>query len=233
VTFPAFALAAVLLAAACAPVTTKPTEPPTSGEARTRLFDAETVFQDDWRHVPLSGKTDYRIAHHAGRIAIRAVGRESASALMRRVAVDPVRCRWIEWSWNVSNVQKTADLRVRGLEDVAASVFLLFGDPGFLSDPKPVPTLRYVWTNGRIPPETVIDNPYMPGVVRSLVVKSGPAANGRWITERRDVLADYRVAFGEEPADGIRVIALFTDNDQTKEPIEAFYGRGHMACKGP
>ncbi|NQU60943.1 MAG: DUF3047 domain-containing protein [Rhodospirillales bacterium] len=59
------------------------------------------------------------------------------------------------------------------------------------------------------------------------------AATGRWITERRDVLADYRRAFGAEPGDGIRAVALFTDNDQTKEPIEAYYGRGHMACKEP
>jgi len=228
---------AVLLAAACAPMASAPpTVPPVptapTGD-RTRLFDAETVLLDEWRHVPLAGTTDYRIVMHAGRIAIRAVGRSSASALMRRVAVDPARCRWIEWSWNVSRIQETADLRVKDREDVAASVFLLFGDPGFLFDPQPVPTLRYVWTNGRVAPETVVDNPYLPGVVRSIVVRSGAGAAGRWITERRDVAADYRLAFGRAPEGGIHAIALFTDNDQTQEPVEAYYGQGRMACGGP
>lgn len=224
---------AVMLVAACADIPSPSKVTTTPGDGRTRLFDAETVLEDDWRHVPLRGTTDYRLAVHQGRVAIKATGRESASLLMRKVSIDPARCRWIEWSWSVTKVQNSADLRVRDLEDVAASIFLLFGDPGFLFDPKPVPTLRYVWTNNRLAPETVVDSPYMPGVVRSIVVKAGSGNTGRWITERRDVVADFRRAFGRDPKDGIYAIALFTDNDQTKEPVEAFYGRGYTACKGP
>ena len=121
----------------------------------------------------MRGETEYRLSAVDGEIGIRAIGRRSASGLFRYVDVDPRHCASLKWAWRVDRLQPDADLRVKDREDVAASIFLLFGDPGLLFDPKPVPTLRYVWTNGHVPEETVIDNPYMPGVVRSLVVRSG------------------------------------------------------------
>ena len=142
---------------------TAPSRPHEGGLAATAartLFDVATTIEDQWQHLPLRGKTEYRIAVMAGRVGIRAIGRESASGLIRRVNIDPQMCPVIEWSWYVTKVQASADLRVKEREDVAASLFLLFGDPGFLFDPKPVPTLRYVWTNGSVPKEAIIDNPY-------------------------------------------------------------------------
>jgi hypothetical protein len=35
---------------------------------------------------------------------------------------------------------------------------------------------------------------------------------------------DFRLAFGREPPENVEVIAFFTDNDQTGEPVEAYYG---------
>lgn len=194
------------------------------------LFDAATVIQDQWQHLLLRGETDYRLAVMDGRIAIRATGRYSASGLIRRVAVDPARCPIIEWSWCVTTLQKSADLRVKDREDVAAAVFLLFGDPGFSFDPRPVPTLRYVWTNDSVPAETVVDNPYLPGVVRSIVVESGSARLGGWVTERRNIVDDYVRAFGRPPEASVQAVSIFSDNDQTKEPVEAFYGWGRVVC---
>ena len=36
--------------------------------------------------------------------------------------------------------------------------------------PKQVPSLRYVWTNQRMDVESIVDSPYLPGTVKSLVV---------------------------------------------------------------
>jgi Protein of unknown function (DUF3047) len=35
---------------------------------------------------------------------------------------------------------------------------------------------------------------------------------------------DFRRAFGRDPPPVAEAIALFTDNDQTREPVEAYYG---------
>jgi len=195
------------------------------------VVDPATVLQDGWIHMPLHGTTDYRMTYLDGRLAIRAEPRQSASGLIRRVAIDPARCPILEWTWRVERLQDAADLRVKAADDVAASIFLLFGDPGLLSDPDPVPTLRYVWTNGRLARGAVIDNPYLPGTVRSLVVRNGGGPLGAWVSERRDIAADYWRAFGRAPGAPVGAVVLFTDNDQTGEPALAHYGAARALCE--
>lgn len=222
---------AVLVGAGCAG--TSQLRPRASiGELRESvvLFDATTAIQDDWQHLQFRGATEYRLRSVDAQVAICAVGHESASSLIRWVELDPSRCAVLEWAWQVDLVQPGADLRVKEREDVAASLFLLFGDPGFIADPQPVPTLRYVWTNERVSPETVVENPYLPKTVRSIVIESGTSKTGRWLIERRNVVEDFEKAFGYRPPDTIHAIALFTDNDQTKQPVEACYGWARALC---
>ena len=113
---------------------------------------------------------------------------------------------------------------------MGASIFLLFGDPGLMSNPEPVPTLRYVWPTDHVAPETIIDNPYMEGVVKSLVVRTGEAEKGTWYVQRRNLVDDFVAAFGHRPEDKVRAIAIFTDNDQTEDPVEAYYGWARAIC---
>ncbi len=193
------------------------------------LFAAERAIQDEWQPLRIRGETEYRVTAGAGRIAIRAIGQSSASGLLRRVQINPVHCPQIQWSWRVDRLQETADLGAKEKEDVAASIFLMFGDPGLLVSPKPVPSLRYVWTNRRMDVEAIIDSPYLPGIVKSVVVRSG--SEQEWFVESRNILADFERAFGYFPKADIEAIALFTDNDQTKEPVLAYYEWARVICQ--
>ena len=222
--------ALVLCAWSCATSTKAPALLAEHDGSSIELFAPENVIGDAWRHLQFSGKSTYKITVIGGRIAIRATADNSASGLIRRIDVDPKRCYRILWSWRVDQVQKSADIRMRNREDVAASLYLLFGDPGFLSAPVSVPTLRYVWTNDRVRRESVIDSPYMKGSVRSLVVRNELRLQGQWITEHRDLRDDYRRAFGAAPNAPISAVAIFTDNDQTSEPVTAFYGPAKIIC---
>lgn len=194
------------------------------------LFDTARIIQDEWRHLRLRGETEYRVAAKDGELAIRAIGRKSASGLIRSVELDLVECPWLEWSWLVSAIPIDADIRDKAREDVAASLFLLFGDPRFLTDPEPVPTLRYVWASDHTASGSVVDSPYMPGVVRSIVVQSGSENAGKWLTERRNLVEDFELAFGHSPEDTVHALALFTDNDQTGQPVEAYYAWARASC---
>jgi hypothetical protein len=60
--------------------------------------------------------------------------------------------------------------------------------------------------------------------VRDIVLRSGEDRLGEWLRERRNVVEDFRRAFGRDPPPVAEAIALFTDNDQTGEPVEAYYG---------
>ncbi len=203
-----------------------------AGAGGTRyLFSANTIIEDEWQQLRFQGTTRYRVELFGDRLAIAARGRRSSSGLMRRVEFDTERCPELEWSWSVTVLQPSADIRIKEREDVGASIFLLFGDPGFAFDPSPVPTLRYVWTNKRIAVGSVIDSPYMPGTVRSLVVQNGVNRDGQWSMQRRDVGRDFRTAFGHAPPGPVRAVAILTDNDQTGEDVEAYYEWARISCE--
>ena len=44
-------------------------------------------------------------------------------------------------------------------------------------------------------------------------------------------MADYQAAFGSLPKDRVKAIALFTDNDDTQEPVTAHYGAARLLCR--
>jgi len=59
--------------------------------------------------------------------------------------------------------------------------------------------------------------------VRMIVAESGAANLGKWVTIRRNVAADFRTAFGEDPP-AISGVVLATDTDNTGESATAYYG---------
>ena len=65
------------------------------------------------------------------------------------------------------------------------------------------------------------------------VVQGGIVSPLAWEEERRDLVADYQAAFGGLPKDRVRAVAIFTDNDQTQEPVVAHYGAARLFCSGP
>jgi len=222
--------ASIAAQGACVAASQEAVEDAPAGGTRY-LFSASTVIEDEWQQLRFQGTTQYRMEVYRDRLAISARGRMSSSGLMRRVEFDSERCPKLEWSWSVTVLQPSADIRIREREDVGASIFLLFGDPGFVFDPSPVPTLRYVWTNERIAVESVIDSPYMPDTVRSLVVQSGTHRGRQWTMQKRDIGRDFRTAFGYAPPGPVRAVAILTDNDQTGEDVEAYYEWARVLCQ--
>ena len=198
--------------------------PPSSGRTGTPLLLADPTLplQQVWTHQSFGAATRYESMMLDGVPAIRAIGHESASGLYRDTQYRVEDRPWLEWTWRVDQLQETADIRVKSREDFAAAIFLIFGRPSMIN--REVPTLAYVWTSGRLPVGAVVASPRHPRSVRSIVVRSGVDRLGQWLHERRDVVEDFRKAFGRAPPPVVEVVALFTDNDQTGEPVEAYYG---------
>lgn len=46
---------------------------------------------------------------------------------------------------------------------------------------------------------------------------------GSWVTERRNVLEDYRAVFGEDPP-LVTSVSLTTETNNTEERVTAYYG---------
>ena len=81
--------------------------------------------------------------------------------------------------------------------------------------------INYVWA-GRLPKEESFPNPYTRNAMM-VVVESGADKAGTWVTEQRDILADYRRLFGGEPRK-LGAIAIMTDTDNTGGSATAWYG---------
>ena len=194
------------------------------------LFTASDALETPWRKVTIWSESEFKLVAIDGEVAIRAETDGASAALVRPVEIDPEICPEVTWSWRVDAMPREADLASRQSEDVAASVIFAFGDPGSLTNPDQVPTLRYAWATETNPVGEVVDSPYFPGILRTLVVRNGRDDLGTWVEERRNLRADYQLAFGEPPEDVVEVFALFTDSDHDNGASIAHYRSAEALC---
>lgn len=196
-------------------------------------------FGPDWQGVPLPGKrhTVYRHARAGERHCLHASADRSASMWRRKVHVAPADLGQLRFSWMVPGLIPEADLSDRDAEDAPVRIVLAFdGDHARLGlrdrmlfdlaetltgERPPYATLMYVWDN-RAPVDSVI-HAARTDRIRKLVLESGPQRLSRWIDYQRDIAADYRRLYGEEPGALIGV-AVMTDADNTQGRSEAYYG---------
>jgi len=90
--------------------------------------------------------------------------------------------------------------------------------------------VNYIWAN-RLPRGAFLPNAYTGNAVM-VAVESGDGNAGRWVDEERDLVEDYRRAFGEDPS-RIGAVAIMTDTDNTEEQAVAWYGAIRFLPPGP
>jgi Protein of unknown function (DUF3047) len=177
--------------------------------------------------------TLYSVVKDNERNVIKALSNHAASGLVKSVSIDLHEYPIIEWRWKVANVIDKADPRRKDGDDYPARIYLIFGqDQNKLSftdklarklsgQDIPHSGLNYIWDN-KTPIGTSFPNAYTDRL-RMWVVQSGGDKLNQWQTETRNVLEDYRKAFGAEPP-LISGVAIMTDTDNTGEEATAWYG---------
>jgi len=193
----------------------------------------------DWHAVPLPGKreTAYAWATKEGRPAVAATSERSASLWRRKVAVPAQQLGDVSFSWWVPQVLAGASVADSANEDASVRVVFAFGgDTGKLSmrtramfdlaealtgEVPPYATLMYVW-DARAQVGSIVVNGRSDRV-RKIVVDTGDRGLRQWRDHRRDLAADFRLAFGEDPGP-LQSIAVMTDTDNTGSSAQAWYG---------
>ena len=203
---------------------------PSGADQDRVLLDPSEGLDDSWEHQGLGrGETTYtQTMNHLG-ATITATGNHSASILYKVFEGIDLSCNTLQWDWFVEELQETSNLRIKGMDDVGASIMVSFGDPGVFRD-KPVPILKYVWANENHEENDIITGPYQTRYVRTIIVRSGPLTQDALVRERRNLVTDFNNAFGRPPGGKIYAIGLFTDNDDTREPVTAHYGPVVLVC---
>ena len=192
-----------------------------------------------WHAVPLPGKreTSYAWSTKDGRPAVSAQSERSASLWRRKVAVPAQELGEVSFSWWVPQVLAGASVADSAFEDASVRVVFAFGgDSGKLStrnramfelaealtgETPPYATLMYVW-DARAEVGSVVVNSRSDRV-RKIVVDTGERGLHQWRDHRRDLAADFRLAFGEDPGP-LQSIAVMTDTDNTGSSARAWYG---------
>jgi hypothetical protein len=192
-----------------------------------------------WKLTTLPGigrHTRYTLVRDGDVVVLRADAEASMAGVAHPLKLDAIAHPVIEWRWKVLNLLTKSDIAKKQGDDYPARVYVLFDYDirklSFSARAKirlarlygtdvPVAALCYVW-DGKTPRGTSVWSPYTDRVWM-IVAESGSANLGKWVTTRRNVAADFRAAFGEEPP-AISGVVLATDTDNTGESASAFYG---------
>lgn len=213
------------------------------GTLKVGRFSAEDAggpFPDGWEPLifdKIEKHTEYALVEDGGTVAVKAVSRASASGLVRQVDIDPMQYPVVEWRWKVENVLEKGDVTRKDGDDYPARLYITFkydsSKVGFFERAKyeairfargeypPLGAVTYIWES-KSPAGTVVPNPYTDRV-RMFVIQSGNDKAGEWVTESRNLVEDYRKAFGGDPP-RISGVAVMTDTDNTGESAVAYFG---------
>jgi hypothetical protein len=178
-----------------------------------------------WQRYPAEStpfKDPPTIVEDGGRPVLRLATQGEAMRLGRGTNVDVRRTPWLSWEWKPLVLPPGGDLRDPKRNDQVGRVSVIF---------EGMKAVLYVWDT-TAPVGARMDPDPLDLFQRVLiVVRSGPGGLGRWSTERRNVLEDYRRAFGEAPR-GVKLVGLESHSNDTGTRTEVLFGRVTFEASG-
>lgn len=210
-----------------------------AGNFSEQVLDGE--FPNNWEPLVFDSIKKHTIYTHAfdGKTwSIRATSRASSSGLVRRINIDPSLYPTISFRWKIQDIIASADLTSKNTADAPARVYVTFTyDPAqvswweklqfetiklFYGEYPPIASLVYMWaSHGE--QGTILESLYS-SRIKIILLESGSKKKGKWVSEKRNIISDYRAAFGEGEVPMISGVAIMTDSDNTGEQAVAWYG---------
>ena len=196
---------------------------------------ADRVVVEDWRPYPLGtrgipgewkgqnwGKPAYdlEVVSDNGQRVLRLRSKGETSTISRDLkgGVDLDETAVLEWSWKVITLPTGGNACQKSTDDEAAQIYV-----AWLRSPEAVRSriIGYVWDSSAAA-GTICTSQKTP-TVTYVVLRSGSDELGKWITERRNVVEDFRKIYGEAP-DNSTALSLGIDSDDTRSSAESFIG---------
>jgi len=201
--------------------------------ATTWAADHEVI--DDWMSAPVGSKGippgwdgqrwgapayDMTVENADGRRALHMVSKNEGSTITKDIKgrVNLQETPILEWSWKVVTLPAKADSRRKETDDQAAQIYV--GWPRF---PEAVRSriIGYVWDT-TAPVGTIVKS-QKAGTITYVVVRSGKENLGKWLTERRNVVEDFKKIYGEAP-ESPGGVSIGIDSNDTRSSAESFIG---------
>ncbi len=196
-----------------------------------------------WKFATLPNKvpTRFAVTELNGAKVLKVEADNSYGNLVHALHAPSSEKTMLSWRWRVDKLVEEADLKVKSGEDSAAKLCVFFafdaaklpfGERTKLSlaqsvsgQEVPTETLCYVWDN-KLPVDTGLASPFTKRI-RFIVLETGAAHLGQWVSHKRNVGADYQRMFGDESGGKypeITGVAVSADADNTHGRSLAYFG---------
>ena len=174
----------------------------------------------EWKLSTKEGTADLAVVRDGSGRALRLRSHSASFAIQKEVDIDLKQTPFLVWQWKVTELPRRGDLRSSGTDDQAAQLFVMVS-PDFLR----TDVIAYIWDT-TAPAGTVAEAPaptIYPFVrIKMVVLRSGKQEKGKWITETRNVVEDYKKLFGDDP-DKVTGIRLQINSQHTKSRAESLW----------
>ena len=167
-----------------------------------------------------SPRYDFAIAAKEGAKVLHMRSANDGSTVSKEVKgkVDLKETPVLEWTWKVTALPRGGNSCKKATDDQAGQIFVVW--PRF---PEAVRSriIGYVW-DSTLPVGTTCKSEKS-GTVTYIVVRSGPAELGKWLTERRTVAEAFKKTYKDDlepPA----AVSVAIDSNDTGSTAEAFMG---------
>ncbi|MGV3773476.1 MAG: DUF3047 domain-containing protein [Verrucomicrobiales bacterium] len=170
----------------------------------------------EWKEVKFEGRTEYSAVKEGTNTVLKAVAQSSATGMAAEVNIQPQKGQQLSWRWKIDKVPSGGSDDKKSSFDHTARLFVAFKT--FIGPPR---TINYVWANTANVGAT-FEHPSS-GRSQWITLQSGNSKAGEWKTETRDIVADWKLLFGDDEPPQIVAIGLMTDSDGTGQTVTGFY----------
>ena len=171
-----------------------------------------------WEAKSFKGETKYSLSDDKGVRVLKADSHGSASGMFREIKVNLTQTPILNWSWKTEQVLNNIDEQTKKGDDYPVRIYVVFSGGLFFWNTR---AISYVWSSNQ-PVGSTWENAYTDNT-RMIAIESGKEKVGQWVSEKRNVLADFRLQFGED-VEFADAVALMTDTDNSGQKATGWYG---------
>lgn len=189
---------------------------PAAAQEQLLIDDFAHGLSPAWTSRSFHGDTSYSIVSDNGNQVLQASSDATASGLTFERKFNISEHPILSWRWKIENTIATGNARDKTTDDYAARIYVTFPHWYFLK----TTNINYIWAN-RLPKGEILPSPYTANSMM-FAVESGTEKVGEWVSVQRNIIEDYRRAFGKEPPQKA-LISIMTDTDNTGSKARAWY----------
>jgi hypothetical protein len=174
---------------------------------------AREAVPQGWELSVKTGQPYLQLVQDSGKQALQMSSEGASFSLQKKVYIALQGSPFLVWQWKVTELPTGGDFRRPDADDQAAQLIVAFSSRHFLT---------YIW-DSTAPKGLATAAPAPPlKKIFAIVIQSGSQDLGAWITERRNLIEDYKRTFGDAPK-AIEGVRIQINSQHTRSRAEAYW----------